>query len=169
MEFLEYIDLNRIRKAIIYLLMGLFAVWLQTSVLSRLLLLSIVPFFAPVLAVAVGLWEGGFWGGVYGMVTGLYCDMAYTESSFRYMVLFALLGFFSGLLGEFLINRRFFAYFLLSAIALALTAAVQALPLWVFREVPLEELLPVAIVQVLLSLPFAVPAYFAVKTVYTTN
>ena len=166
MDFLELIDLNRIRRAISYLLLGFLALWLQTAVFSRLLLTGIRPFFVPVLPVAVGLWEGGLWGGFYGMALGLFCDIGYTDSNVQYMVLFTLLGFFAGLLGEFFINRRFFAYFLLSALALTANAAMQTIPVWVFRDAPLEELIPVAAAQFFLSLPFAVPVYFSMKAVY---
>lgn len=165
MMLLDLINLKKIRRALLYLLCMTVTLWLQTAVFSRVAPFGVKPFFVPVIAVAVGLWEGGVWGGVMGLVTGFHCDMAYGESSVTYLVLFAAFGFGAGLLGEFFINRRFVAFLLLSLAALAVTAVCQIFPLWAFRGVPLGTLFPVAVPQVLISLPFAVPAYFAVKAI----
>jgi hypothetical protein len=78
-------------------------------------------------------------------------------------LLYPALGFFSGLLGKFLVNKRFFSYLILSAAALALTAACQMFRLLVFDGAPGMALLRTAGLQVLWSLPFSVPAYFACK------
>ena len=55
------------------------------------------------------------------------------------------------------------AYLLLSALALLLTAVLQALPLWLFRGTALKALLPVVLLQTLWGLPLAAPAYFTVR------
>ena len=52
---------------------------------------------------------------------------------------------------------------LLGALALALTAALQALPLWIFRGAAPEPLFRVAALQTAWSLPFLIPAYFLAK------
>ena len=166
MILLDLIDINKIRKAILYAFVIGVSLWLQLDVFSRWALPGgAKPFFIPAAVTAVGLWEGGVWGGMFGLLTGLYCDMNLTESTVTFLVLFAVFGFFSGVLAEFLINRRFVAYLLVTAAALVLTAACQTVPLWVFRGVAPETLLPVAGLQCAWSLPFAVPLYLIVKTV----
>lgn len=165
MIFLDLIDLDKIRKAILYLLCIAVTLWLQTAVFSRIAVLGVKPMFVPVIVVAIGLWEGGVWGAVLGLVTGVFCDMAYTGVTALFLVLFAAYGFFSGVLAIYFINRRFVAYLILAAAALALTAAVQIVPLWFFRGASPGGLFPVAGLQAAWSLPFAVPAYFAAKAI----
>ena len=80
-----------------------------------------------------------------------------------FLVLLPVFGFLSGLLADFLINRRFVAYLLLCALALLVTSLLQALPLWIFRGANPSALFTVALLQALWALPLAVPAYFAAK------
>ena len=163
MAILELINLRKTRKAILYLLLIVAALWLQTMVFSRLQLLGVKPFFLPALIVAFGLFEGGVWGGMLGLAAGLGCLLSMAGSPVLFLVLLPAFGFLSGMLADFLINRRFYSYLLLAAVALLLTAALQAAPLWIFRGAEPRPLFPVAGLQALWSLPFAVPSYFVAR------
>lgn len=163
MGILELINLRKARKAILYLVCIIVTLWLQTMVFSRVVILGAKPFFAPALIVAIGLWEGGVWGGMLGLAAGFGCMWSMAGSPLLFLVLLPLFGFLSGLLADYLINRRFLAYLLLSALALLLTAVLQALPLWLFRGTALKPLLTVALLQALWGLPLAAPAYFTVR------
>ena len=163
MAILELINLRKARKAILYLLLIILTIWLQTMVFSRFPLLGAKPFFVPALIVAVGLFEGGVWGGMLGIAAGIGCMLSMTGSPVLLLVLLPVFGFLSGMLADFLINRRFVSYLLLGALALLLTAALQALPLWIFRGASPEPLFTVAALQTLWSLPFLIPAYFLAK------
>ncbi len=163
MAFLELINLRKARKAIICLVCIILAIWLQTMVLSRVKLLGVKPFFLPALIVAIGLFEGGMWGGMLGLAAGFGCLLSMTGSPVMFLVLLPAFGFLSGLLADFVINRRFVAYLLLSALALLCTAVLQALPLLLFRGAAAGPLLSVALLQALWSLPLAVPCYFIAK------
>ncbi len=165
MIFLDLINLDKIRRAIVYYLAIIVAIWLQTMVFSRVAPLGAKPMFLPALGFSIGLWEGGVWGAMLGLVAGMSCDMAYAESTVTFLVLFSLLGFASGVLADFFINRRFVACMLLSAAALLLTAFCQIVPLWIFHATPLGALLPVAALQTLWSVPFVVPCYFLARRV----
>ncbi len=168
MILLDLINLNKIRKAVLLLICTAVAFWLQFSVFSRIHLPGgggVKPFFIPALVIAIGLWSGGVWGGMFGLGIGIYCDMNLTGSTVTFLLLLSVLGFFAGVLADYLINRRFVAYMLLSAAGLAVAALVQTVPLWIFRGASPADLLPVALWQVLWSLPFAVPCYFAVRAV----
>lgn len=162
---LDLINLDKIRRAVLYLICIIVALWLQTMVFSRIALLGVKPFFLPALVVAIGLWESGVWGAVLGLITGVYTDMAMVGSTATFLVLFSFYGFAAGVLGEFVINRRFVSFMILAALALLGAAACQIVPLWIFRGAAPETLLPVALLQSAWSLPFAVPAYFAAKAV----
>ena len=163
MALFELINLRKARKAILYMLCIVVALWLQTMVFSRLVLLGAKPFFVPALVVAIGLWEGGVWGGTLGLFAGIGCALSLAGSPVLLLVLLPVFGFLSGLLADFLINRRFVAYLLLAALALLITALLQALPLWVFRGTSLKPLAVTALLQALWALPLAVPAYFLTK------
>ena len=162
---LDLINLDKIRRAVLYLLCIIISLWLQMMVFSRVAPLGVKPFFLPVVIVAIGLWETGVWGAVLGLITGLYTDMAMVESTVTFLILFSLYGFVSGVLGEFVINRRFVSYMILSALAQLFTAACQIIPLWIFRGAAPEALLPVALLQSAWGFPLAVPAYFAAKAI----
>lgn len=163
MAFLELINLRKARKAILYLLCIIVTLWLQTMVFSRVELLGAKPFFVPALIVAIGLYEGGVWGGMLGLAAGLGCMWSMAGSPLLFLVLLPVFGFLSGLLADYLINRRFLAYLLLAALALLLTALLQAMPLWIFRGAAPKPLFTVAFLQALWGLPFAIPAYFAAR------
>ena len=163
MAILELINLRKARKAILYLVLILVTLWLQTMVFSRLTFWGVKPFFLPALIVAIGLFEGGVWGGMLGLAAGLGCLLSMAGSPVLFLVLLPAFGFLSGMLADFLINRRFYSYLLLAVVALLLTAALQAAPLWIFRGAEPAPLFTVAALQALWSVPFAVPAYYVSK------
>ena len=163
MAIFELINLRKARKAILYLICIVVALWLQTMVFSRLTLLGVKMFFLPALIVAIGLFEGGVWGGMLGLAAGVGCALGLAGSPVLFLVLLPAFGFLSGMLADFLINRRFVSYLLLAALALLVTSLLQALPLWLFRGAEPRTLFTVALLQALWSLPLAVLSYLAVK------
>lgn len=165
MIFLDLINMRKIRKAVIYGFCIILAQWLQLMVLSRLEILGAKPFFLPALIVAFGFFEGGVWGAVLGMVTGAYCDMVLVDSTALFLVLYAAIGFFSGVLADYLLNRKFFSYMAVATLALLLTAFCQIVPLWIFAGSAFLPLFTTALLQTLWSLPPAALCYFVVKRV----
>ena len=163
--FLDLINLKKIRKAILYLIVIVLCHWFQTMALSRLRILGASPLFLPALAVAIGIWEGGVWGGVLGLASGLLLDASCSDTRVLFLLLFAAFGFFSGLLAEYLINRRFLPFVLLSALALLLTAAVQGAPLWLLRGASFRSVAATALLQTLWSIPLALPVWPIVRAV----
>ena len=115
MAFLELINLRKARKAIAYLVLIVVTIWLQTMVFSRVRLLNTVPFFVPALIVAIGMFEGGVWGGMLGLAAGLGCMLSMAGSPVLFLVLLPVFGFLSGLLADFLINRSRLAAYSLAA------------------------------------------------------
>ena len=55
MSLLELINIRKVRKALLYLLGIILALWLQTMVFSRLTLFGTKPMFIPALVVAIGM------------------------------------------------------------------------------------------------------------------
>lgn len=165
MIFLDLIDLRKLRRVAIHLVGIMLALWLQTMVLSKLEIFGAKPFFIPAVAIVIGLWEGGIWGALLGLFAGAYCDMCFSDSSVLFLILFAAFGFFSGVLAEYFLNRRFISYLVLAALALLITALCQIVPLWIFRSTPLQPLLTTALLQTLWSLPFAAPLFYITKRI----
>ena len=87
----------------------------------------------------------------------------YTVGLLVFLVLLPAFGFLSGVLADFLINRRFTSYLILAALALLLTAFLQAAPLWIFHGAEARAVFSVAALQAVWSLPMAVLCYFAAK------
>ena len=165
MEFLELLNMKKIRKGAVYLLCVIVTLSLQNMLLARISFWGVHAIIMPALVVAIGIFEGGVWGAAFGLVAGGLCDMTTLDSTATYMVLYAILGFGGGFLTEFLINRRFFSYMVLTLAALLITGGCQIVPLWIFRSTPLVGLLPTMLLQTVCSLPFAAGIYFAVKAI----
>lgn len=165
MIFLDLINMRKVRKAIIYIFCIIIAQWLQLMVLSRVEILGAKPLFLPALIAAFGLFEGGVWGAALGIVCGAYCDMVFVDSTALFLVLYAAIGFFSGVLADYLINRRFFSYLAVAFLALLVTGVCQIIPLWIFAGSKLLPLLGTALLQCVWSLPFAALCYVVVKRV----
>ena len=169
MIIFDLFDVKKVRLALVYALVSGVTVLLQIYVFSRISLLGVRPMFIPVTLVAIGMFKDGLWGGVFGAAAGLLCDMASSDTTVLYTAVFTAVGFLAGLAGQELINRRLYSYLIASAAALALTAFCQCLRLWLYRGTPPLSMLSTAGLQVLWSLPFGIPAYFAIRTATRRN
>ena len=153
---LKKIDLRRVLLYFLYLFLTLV---LQNMVLTHIRPLGVCPFVLPAAAVAVGMFEGGTWGAVFGLVLGIFTDMVYVESTVTYTLLFPALAFATGFVSQFFINRRFFGFMLAAAVGLLITALVQMIKIWAADSGSLS-MVGTAILQTLWSLPPAALAYF---------
>ena len=165
MILFDLINLKQLRRALLYALCLLVTLTLQNALFSQIAPMGVKAMFVPTLVVAIGLFEGGFWGGVFGMVAGLFCDMASTDTTVLYTVFFAAEGFLAGMLADIYINRRFYSCLILSLAALVFTALLRIVPLWIYRGADIALLLRTGALQTLWSLPFAAPAYFACRSI----
>jgi len=165
MILLDLINWKKVRKALLYVIVIVLATWLQTMVLSRAVLFGVAPFFLPALAVAIGMWEGGGWGGALGMAAGYYCDMCCTDYTLLFLVMFTFIGFGAGMMVEFFINRSYFSFLLIAVAALVITAVCQAVPVLVFQGTALGPLVKTVLLQTLWSIPFAAVLYPVIKIV----
>ncbi|MCL1829146.1 MAG: hypothetical protein FWG32_06590 [Oscillospiraceae bacterium] len=159
----DLINWKKMRRGTLYAVYLLAALAIQNILLSNVKVYGVHPMPIPVAVVAAGLFEGGIPGGVFGLFAGMFCDAVFTESGAVFTVLFSLIGFFSGLMADYALNRRFFTYFFISLGALIITAAAQMFRFLVFTETDPAVLMNVAGIQAALSLPFVLPAYFPCK------
>ena len=174
---LDLIDLSKLRRAIVYglVLAGLFI--LQDLIVSRVTLFGVRALLVPAAVTAIGLFEGGVWGGVIGLVAGYFNDMA-TGHVILFTVLLPAAGFLSGALGKFMLHKGFMSYMTLALLVLALAAFCQMFKYLflldgdakAFHALNLGgssawRVLRTGLVQTLWSLVWAVPIYFPCKLI----
>lgn len=128
----DLINREKLRRALLYLLYMLLCLLAQDSIFANLRLFGVNMLFLPAAVVAVGMFEDGVWGAVFGLVMGFLADISYDNTAL-FTALFPALGFFSGVLSRWYVNRRFFAYMLVSTLAGAVTAFFQMLGLLLRR------------------------------------
>jgi len=157
---LDIINIEKVRRAIVYCGVVLAVLFVQNIILSRIPILGVRAFIAPIIVVAVGFFEGGVWGGVFGLIMGFFCDMSLNDSNVVLTVFFPLVGFAAGSLAMFFVNRRFFSFFFVSLAALALTAACQMFKFIAIADTNLLPVLITAGLQTLWSLPFTFAIYY---------
>jgi len=108
---------RQIFKWLIYVLVYMLLVVLQTNALPYLKLFGIHPNLLPIAAAMVAVLEGGVPGAVFGLFAGLCCDALYSRFEVIHMVYF----FLSGLL----IGRLVAAFFKKSFVSAALCSVVS--------------------------------------------
>ena len=165
MLLFDLIDVNKLKRALVYVLMVVISMWLQTMIFARISFFGAKVLFIPIVVAAIAAMEGGVWGVVFGVICGCALDMSTLSSTVLFLVLCAVIGFGCGVLMDYFLNRRFVSFLILSAIVCVLTALCQMVPVWIFKDAALADLAPVAALQAVLSLPFAVPVYFAAKRI----
>ena len=162
----DLINMDKLRRGLIYAVYMLLVLLLQNAVFSRIVIFGTKAMLVPAAVVAVGMFEGGVWGAVFGLFTGLLCDKTFGATPL-FTALFPVIGFFSGVLSRYFVNKRFFAYLFVSMAAFVLTALCQLFPLLVFIGQDAAALFKTALLQVLISLPLAAPLYFPCRAVGT--
>ena len=150
---------SALRTALVLLLLYL----VQVILLARFRPWGVVPLPLPLLAVAAGLFGGGIWGGCVGIFAGIVCDSSLGDSVLLFTVLLTVLGFFSGFLGEFVMARGFPSFLLLGLISLIFCTGLQAVLFAMLIPTPWQVLLRTAMKQILITLPFLIPAYLSVR------
>ena len=154
---------NQARRGVMYALLLLLFLLLQNVIFSLVALFGEKAMFLPALVVAVGHFEGGWRGGVFGLAAGVLSDLSGTSPTLLFTLLFPVMGFLMGLLTEFLINQRFYAYCVAAAGALFLSAFAQMFRLLVAYPEVSGALWGTCILQTLWSVPFALLAYYACR------
>lgn len=150
---LNRIDFKKLRVFLEYAVYLLLAMLLQGLLFSRLSIFGVKGFVLPAAVVAAGMYLGGMRGAVFGICLGLVTDMSYTESSFMYTIVFALIGFGAGFASEFYINKSFLVFMVMSVIAVLLSGLAQYLAAVIFGGAELVRGIVTVLLQTALSIP----------------
>lgn len=159
----DLINREKLRRALLYLLYMAVCLLAQDSIFANFKLFGVNMFFLPAAAVAVGMFEDGVWGAVFGLALGFLADISYDYTALL-VALFPILGFFAGVLSRWYVNRRFFAYMLVSTAACAVAAFSQMLGLMLAGH-EFGAMLKTAMIQVTWSLPMTAALYFPCKAI----
>lgn len=154
-EFFQQLYIRKILKYALYMFLALV---MQNMLLTGFRPFGVCPFWLPAVVVSVGMFEGPEAGVAFGLITGVYADMAYHESTVMFLLLFSALAFGAGFVSQFFINRRFFAFMGLAFMAELITAIIQML-FCLAGDAWSVELIKTALLQTVLSLPLAALAY----------
>ena len=150
---LNRIDFKKLRVFLEYAVYLLLAMLLQGLLFSRLSIFGVKGFVLPAAVVAAGMYLGGVRGAVFGICLGLVTDMSYTESSFMYTIVFALIGFGAGFASEFYINKSFLVFMVMSVIAVLLSGLALDLAAVIFGGAELVQGIVTVLLQTALSIP----------------
>ena len=140
----------------------LISFFLQSAVLSPLHESACAPLLLPLFAVGAGLLGNAAWGGAFGLLAGILCDVSLGSQGLPLTVGLTAMGFFAGFLGDFVLNRGYGGYLALSIVTLLVCAGAECFPL-IFRRAALPALLRTALKQTAASLLFTLPIYICLR------
>lgn len=160
---LDLINLQRVRRAFVYFGFILAALLVQNSILDKITILGVRAMFLPVVAVAIGFFEGGVWGVAFGLLLGLFTDMSFGDGGVLFTIYMPIMGFAAGSLTSFFLTKRFVAFFIISAAALVFTAVFQSFGLLVFSETNPVPVLITGGLQILWSIPMIFAVFYPCK------
>ena len=161
----DLIDLSKLRRAILYALLFMALFFVQDHILAHVRLFGVRPLLIPAAVAAVGLFGGGVWGGLVGLLAGFFCDMGAADTTFLFTILLTVVGFFCGVLGQFLLRRGFFSYAALMVLTLALATLGQMFRFLFFTETDAAAVWRTGLWQFVWSLPWCLPIYFPCRSI----
>ena len=161
----DLIRKDRLRSILLLALYLALTLLVQNTLFAKMRLWGVHVIVLPALMVAVGMFRGPVWGGVFGIFAGVFANMGYPESIVLFILLLPLIGYVSGMLSEHLLTRSLVAFLCMILGAQLLTALFQLFRLWVFQGASIEALLLTGLKQTAVSLPFSVPFYYISRAV----
>ena len=161
----DLIDLSKLRRAVIYGLMLLVLFILQDLIVSHITVRGVHALLIPAAIVAIGLFDGGRWGGFVGLAAGFLWDLGLPDHLFLFTALLAAIGFFSGALGKYLLHKGFVSYIVLVLISMAVITFCQMFRFLFFTDTDTAAVWQTGLIQLLWSLIWAVPIYFPCKSI----
>ena len=156
---LDMVNLTKLRRAVLYLLLLMAVFFVQEIILSHVRIFGVRPMILPLSVVAIGFWAGGVWGGVFGIIAGIFADMSMNTASVLMTIVFPAIGFFSGALPMFFMSRKLSSFFFLGLGALFVTACLQMFRFFVFSDTAIFPVLLTGLLQILWSTPFIFALY----------
>ena len=162
-RIIQALEWKKVRMVIKYAVYMLLVMLLQSVLFSRISILGVKGFIIPAAAVAAGIYLGGVRGAVFGIFLGLFTDMAFSETTVLFTLLFPLIGFGAGFASEFYINKSFPAFMILGTAAILLCGAAQLILALIGGGTELLLGLLTVLLQTLWSIPPVMLLYLPFK------
>lgn len=152
-RIIQTLEWKKVRMVLRYAVYMLLVMLLQNVLFSRISILGAKGFIIPAAAVAAGIYLGGVRGAVFGIFLGLFTDMAFSETTVLFTLLFPIIGFGAGFASEFYINKSFFAFMIFSTAAILLCGMVQLIHAMLGGATEILPGLLTVLMQTVLSVP----------------
>lgn len=152
-------------KILIYGLFLFFIYILQSVVFSRLTLFGVKPVIFPLAVVCTAMFEGCVKGGIFGLASGILCDISYNQPTIQFTLILTVLGIFIGVLTDTIFAKGFPTYLIASIFAILLCTFAQIFGLLIFHGIAFRQLFYPAAFQFLYSLLFLLPIYISVRSI----
>ncbi len=131
----------------------------QAFVFPRVVIRGVKPLIIPVAAIGVGFFGGGVKGGVFGLFSGILCDVAF-DSVPLFTFLLPVIGMLSGLITEYYLIPGLPSYLLCSLGGLLTISVFQMFSFIMFKNASFSAVAEAALYQSLYSLIFALLLYW---------
>ena len=89
-RLIQALEWKKVRMVIQYAVYMLLVMLLQSVLFSRISIFGAKGFIIPAAAVAAGIYLGGVRGAVFGIFLGLFTDMAFSETTVLFTILFPI-------------------------------------------------------------------------------
>ena len=148
------------RRLLLYLLCLLPLVWVEAVVLGRIPFFGGRPFLLPLAVFLVAIREGANFGAVFGILTGIFAVYLGHGRPGAFILIFALLAFFMGLLFRYGLQSDFFGCLLGTVAGLLLLELLRMGYAALTLGVSFFALLPIALPEFLWTLAFFPVVYW---------
>jgi len=135
----------------------------QSMIFPYIRLNGLVPLLIPIVSTGVAVYEGRYIGGIFGLFSGILCDVSFNEPAAMFTVLLPICGLLVGALADAVITRGFATYFICCTAVLIVSVLVQMFPLAYFEDVLIRSMIGTALWQTVYSLLFVLPIWFFVR------
>lgn len=146
------LEWKKVRKFLEYAVYLVLTLLLQGILFSRIDILGAKGLLMPAAVVGAGMYLGGVRGAVFGIFMGLFTDMAFSDTTVMFTILFPIIGFFSGFSAEFYIKKNFATFMVLSTVAGLITCLVQMMAAVIGHGAEFFPALLTAFLQTLVSI-----------------
>lgn len=163
-EILQQINKEKVWKGACYFLVIVVTLMIQNLLMPHLTILKVRPLIIPAAAVAVGMFEGGTYGAVFGLFLGFFADMSFAENTVLFLVIMALLGFTAGFAADFILNRTFLPFMAAVFAGLLFTAVIQMIRPFIVGSGAGRVILT-GLLQTVWSMPFAALYYPVIRAI----
>lgn len=150
-----------------YFLAFLVVFFFECCVLNRFPAFNAVPLLAPLVVVAVSLFEGSFSGALFGLGIGFFCSAVYYRAGLLMIPAFSIIGFCTGATRKQKIGRSLLGCAICGLGGMVLLELAQMAFRLLFRSgSSLSALLKVGTAELLYSMVFLIPIYILIRAVY---